>query len=108
MSSVMIVDAQRLGEAPQSFRDYVAEYFHKGTMMGRRIFWSGRTTSMPYRPYPRSSYKDAAWRGTAPSHSVDLQRFAGLSEWLRDNKEAGIFYEFIGPQEFRNPSFDDD
>ena len=99
----MVVDAERLGEAPQSFQDYVAEYFHEGEMMGRRIFWSGRTTSMPYRPNPRSHYKDDAWRGTAPSHSVDLQRFDGLSAWLRNNKDTGIFYEFYGPQEYSHP-----
>lgn len=86
----MIVDPDRLTDAPEAFQLYVQKYFVKKPLLGREVlvaatsFLSGSLCG----------------RGFAPSHTLDLRRFteglpAGqdLSSWMT-HAEGQFFWRF--------------
>jgi hypothetical protein len=104
MSSVIVVDPDRLPETPPAFQQYVYEFFLKRKVLGRDC-WVASTVLSPLWPLAR---------GTAPSHSVDLMRFKEglkenqtLNEWM-DKAEDKFFWRFYGRDEHRDCGACDD
>lgn len=99
MASVMIVDADRLGETPLAFQQYVEHFFRESTCLGKRVFVATRVLQFDHWKHARG--------GFAPSHSIELMGYteglkgAPLGDWIF--KARGTFlWEFEGGHDSDN------
>lgn len=99
MASVMIVDADRLGETPRAFQQYVEHFFRESTCLGKRVFVATRVLRLDPRKHVRG--------GFAPRHSIELDGYTeglngvSLGAWIF--KAHGTFlWEFEGGHDSDN------
>lgn len=71
-NQVMIVRADRLGEAPLGFQAWVEDYFVRTDLLGLDCWIAELSTSPPYNGWRHGS-------GIAPCHSTDLSQY--VQEW---------------------------
>ena len=90
MSGVMLVDPEKLAEAPAAFQQYVNEFFMLTKVLGKDCLVASTVLS----------WQGSRLKGTAPSHSVDLMRFKeglkkdeSLHDWMR-KAEGKFFWQF--------------
>ncbi|MES2931462.1 MAG: hypothetical protein V4682_02045 [Patescibacteria group bacterium] len=92
--SITAILADKLGETPAAFQEYVKKYFAKQDICGTVYFVAFGADSRP--DWKNESTKP----GSAPSHSVDQAIYTegldgkSLSEWMREAAEQGSIWKF--------------
>lgn len=110
MSGVMLVDPEKLSEAPKAFQQYVNEFFIKKKVFGKTVLYAAQVL---HWDWSYTGYNSKA-TGRAPCHSVELMRFkeglpegTGLTSWI-DKAGDEFLVKFYGVDDYKDSAIDDD